>query len=109
LERDHPGRIVRVYITGDQNTGAESTYARSLGKGWIVAQLGDQYLWSGLLSLPGAATAVNYPALAIYTPEGRVLAAGMRREGKTDETELVLRKLESVLKSPEKLAMTGGR
>lgn len=110
LERRYPGRIVRVYTTGDGETSAAKAYARNLGPGWIVAPLGDQYMWVGLAEkIPAAANAVNYPALALVTPKGNFLAAGMREQGNLDSAANVLRKLEDILAAPSKTASLDSR
>jgi hypothetical protein len=108
LAQRHPGRVCRVYSTADNDSPAARAYARQLGAGWIVAPLGDQYLWSGLPQfIPAAAQAVNYPALALVTPQGRYLFAGMRQEIHTDAAAAVLLKLEEILASPDgKVAMS---
>src|SRR5688572_10947259 len=109
LDQLHPGRIVRVYTTGEAATAAARNYSRSLGAGWVAAPLGDRYLWSGLPTLvPGADRALNYPALALVTPKGEFLAAGMRQAKGTVDVDNVLRKLEQVLQAPAKVAAVRG-
>ena len=110
LERRYPGRILRVYSTGDSDNPAAKAYARNLGPGWIIAPLGDQYMWGGLAEkIPAARQAVNYPALALVTPKGNFLAAGMREQSGLDSAANVLRKLEDMLAAPSKTAALGAR
>jgi hypothetical protein len=110
IERRHPGRILRVYSTGEgENPGARN-YARNLGPGWIIAPMGDQYMWGGLAEkIPSAATAVSYPALALVTPQGKFLAAGMREQSNLDSAANVLRKLEDLLSAGGKTAALDAR
>jgi hypothetical protein len=110
LERRYPGRILRVYSTGDSDNAAAKNYARTLGPGWILAPLGDQYLWSGLSEkIPAARNAVNYPAVALVTPSGNFLAAGMREQSGLESAANVLRKLEELLASSGKTAAVDAR
>ncbi|MGC4071677.1 MAG: hypothetical protein QM760_04040 [Nibricoccus sp.] len=110
LERRYPGRILRVYSTGDSDNPAAKNYARNLGPGWIIAPLGDQYMWAGLTErIPAAANALNYPALALVTPKGNFLAAGMREQSNLDSAANVLRKLEDILSTPGKMAALENR
>lgn len=103
LEQRQPGRVRRVYIPSENDTPAARAYARSLGAGWIVAPYGDQFMWGGLSELvPAAKNSVSFPALALVTPKGKFLAAGMREQSKTDSAANVLRKLEEVLSGSEK-------
>jgi hypothetical protein len=101
LEKSDPGKVHRVYTTGDEDSGAARSYAQSLGNGWIVAPIGDRYLWSGLEKFaPGADRGLNYPAIAIITAKGKMLAAGMRQDTKTDSVDAAVRQLETVLAKP---------
>lgn len=101
LEKSHPGKIHRVYTTGDGDSGPARAYAQSLGTGWIVAPLGDRYLWQGLEKFaPGADQGLNYPAVAIITAKGKMLAAGMRQDTKTDSVDAAVRELETILAKP---------
>lgn len=101
LEQRFPGKIHRVYSTGDDDSGAARRYAQSLGTGWIVAPVGDRYLWQGLdKHIPGADRALNYPALAIITAKGKMISAAMRQETKTDAVDVVLRQYETMLAKP---------
>jgi len=101
LDKSYPGKVHRVYSTGDDDSAASRHYAQSLGAGWIVAPLGDRYLWNGLETyIPGAERALNYPAVAIITSKGKMLAAAMRQETKTDSVDVVLRKFETMLAKP---------
>ncbi len=110
LERRYPGRILRVYSTGDGENPAARNYARNLGPGWIIAPLGEQYLWGGLAEkIPSAAAALNYPALALVTPKGSFLAAGMREQSNLDSAANVLRKLEDILSPSGKAAVLDAR
>ncbi len=108
LEQRQPGRVKRVYIPSEGGTPAARAYARSLGAGWIVAPYGDQFMWGGLSELvPVAKNSVSFPALALVTPKGKFLAAGMREQSKTDSAASVLMKLEEVLSGPEKKVVVG--
>jgi hypothetical protein len=110
LDRRYPSRILRVYSTGDGDNPAAKAYARNLGAGWIIAPLGEQYLWGGLAEkIPNAANAVNYPALALVTPKGSFLAAGMREQSGLESAANVLRKLEELLAAPGKTASLDAR
>jgi hypothetical protein len=101
LEQRYPGKIHRVYSTGDDDSAASRRYAQSLGAGWIVAPLGDRYLWQGLEKFaPGADKGLNYPAVAIITSKGKMLAGGMRQETKTDSVDAAVRQLETILSKP---------
>ncbi|ATC65646.1 hypothetical protein CMV30_17785 [Nibricoccus aquaticus] len=110
LEQRQPGRVRRVYIPSEGDTPAARAYARSLGAGWIVAPYGDQFMWGGLSELvPSAKNSVSFPALALVSPKGKFLAAGMREQSKTDSAAAVLKKLDEVLSAPSKSAALGVR
>jgi hypothetical protein len=105
LERRYAGRILRVYSTGEGDSPAAKAYARNLGPGWIIAPLGDQYLWAGLSEkIPAARNSVSYPALALVTPKGNFIAAGMREQNSLESAANVLRKLDDLLAAPTKTA-----
>jgi hypothetical protein len=110
LDQRQPGRVKRVYIPSEGDMPAARAYARSLGAGWIVAPYGDQFMWGGLSELvPGAKNSVSFPALALVTPKGKFLSAGMREQSKTDSAANVLRKLEDLLAAPAKTASLDAR